>query len=96
MEDAYVQAITAVERKLRDPQVAYIIEAHNKPSSGGPEPVILHGLELDPQDDELPENAVNAVVLETDEESLAKSRTCSYFFSETRDISSSNSVEEVI
>lgn len=94
-EGAYAQAITAVERKLRDPQVAYIIEAQNKPLSGGPEPIILHGFELDPQDDELPENAVNAVVLETDEESLAKSRTCSYFFSETRDISSSNSAEVI-
>lgn len=95
-EGVYVQAITAVERKLRDPRVAYIVEAQDRPSSGGPEPVILHGFELDPAAEELPENAVNAVILESDEDSLAKSRTCSYFLSETRDTASFNSVEEVV
>lgn len=94
VEGAYAQAITAVERKLRDPKIAYIIEAQNKLSSGGPEPVILHGLELNPPEEELPENAENAVILETDEEFLARSLTCSYFFSESRDNASSNSVEE--
>ncbi|KAH6819954.1 Peptidase C78 [Perilla frutescens var. hirtella] len=89
VEGAYTQAITAVERNLRDPQVAYILEAQN--NSGGPEPVILHGLELDPPAEELPENAV---ILETAEESLARSLACSYFFSETRDIASFNSVEQ--
>lgn len=93
LEGAFELAIKAVERKLRDPQVAYIIEAQNKPSSGGPEPVILHGVELDLQAEELPENAV---VLETDEDFLLRSRACSYFFSATKDNTSFNSVEGVI
>lgn len=38
----------------------------------------------------------NAIILETEEESFAKSLACSYFFSETMDIASFNSVEEVI
>ncbi|KAG6408840.1 hypothetical protein SASPL_131865 [Salvia splendens] len=71
--EPYAQAITAAERKLRDPQVAYIIETQDRPSSGGPQPVILHGFELDPAAEDLPENAVNAVILESDEDSFAKS-----------------------
>lgn len=90
-EGAYEQAITAVERKLRDPQIAYIIEAQNNHSSGRPEPVILHGFELDLPAEEFPPNAI---ILETEEESFAKSLACSYFFSETMDIASFNSVEE--
>lgn len=92
VEGAYARAIEEVERKLRDPQVAYIIEAQNKPSSGGPQPVILRGTELD-LPAELPKNAF---LIETAQESLAKSLTCSYFFSETKDITSFNSVEEVM
>lgn len=82
-----------MERKLRDPQVAYIIEAQNKPSSGGPEPVILHGVELDLPAEELPESAV---VLEIAEDFLLRSRACSYFFSETKDITSFSSLEKVM
>ncbi|KAL0385197.1 UNVERIFIED_CONTAM: putative Ufm1-specific protease [Sesamum radiatum] len=84
------RAIEGVEHKLRDPQVAYIIEAQSKPSLGGPEPVIIHGTELEPPA-ELPRNVI---VLETAEESLAKSIRCSYFFMETKNISSFTSVEE--
>ncbi|KAL8530025.1 hypothetical protein ACS0TY_007195 [Phlomoides rotata] len=91
LESAYELAIKAVERKLRDPQVAYVIEAQNKPSSGGPKPVILHGVELDLPAEELPENAV---VLETAEDFLLRSRACSYFFSETKDNTPFNSLEE--
>ncbi|KAL0364490.1 UNVERIFIED_CONTAM: putative Ufm1-specific protease [Sesamum angustifolium] len=90
VEDAYTRAIEGVEHKLRDPQVAYVIEAQSKPSPGGPEPVIIHGTELEPPA-ELPRNVI---VLETAEESLAKSITCSYFFMETKNISSFTSVEE--
>ncbi|KAL0335814.1 UNVERIFIED_CONTAM: putative Ufm1-specific protease [Sesamum radiatum] len=90
VEDAYTRAIEGVEHKLRDPQVAYVIEAQSKPSPGGPEPVIIHGTELEPPA-ELPRNVI---VLETAEESLAKSITCSYFFVETKNISSFTSVEE--
>ncbi|KAK6153246.1 hypothetical protein DH2020_012885 [Rehmannia glutinosa] len=90
VEDAYARAIEDVERKLRDPQVAYIIEAQNKPSPGGPQPVILHGTDL-----ELPSVLPkNAFLLETAQESLVKTLTCSCFFSETKDISSFTSVEE--
>ncbi|PIN18298.1 hypothetical protein CDL12_09038 [Handroanthus impetiginosus] len=89
VEGAYVQAIKDVEQKLRDPQVAYIVEAQNKPSSGGPQPVILHGTEVLPE--ELP---ANAFLIETPEESHAKSLTCSYFFSENKDFTSFTSVEE--
>ncbi|KAI3464177.1 hypothetical protein Pfo_020840 [Paulownia fortunei] len=90
VEGAYAQAIEDVERKLRDPQVAYIIEAENKPSSGGPQPVILHGTELD-LPAELPKNAF---LIETAQESRVKSLACSYFFSKTKDITSFTSVEE--
>lgn len=91
MESAYARAIEDVERKLRDPQVAFIIEAHNKSSPGGPQPVILHGTQLD-MPEELPENSFQ---IETAEDSLAKSIQCSYFFSETKDATSFTSFEEV-
>ncbi|KAL7153576.1 hypothetical protein ABFS83_04G178600 [Erythranthe nasuta] len=90
VESAYVRAIEDVERKLRDPQVAFIIESQNKSSSGGPHPVILHGTQLI-FPEELPENAF---IIESDEESLAKSLPCSYFFSETKDTTSVTSFEE--
>ncbi|KAK4427021.1 putative Ufm1-specific protease [Sesamum alatum] len=58
VEDAYAGAIEGVDHKLRDPQVAYIIEAQSKPSPSGPQPVIIHGTELEPPA-ELPRNVVN-------------------------------------
>ncbi|KAL3618088.1 hypothetical protein CASFOL_038409 [Castilleja foliolosa] len=90
VEDAYVRAIESVERKLRDPQAAYIIEAQHKSTLGVPQPVILHGTEL-----ELPAPLPqNAFLIETAQESRDKSRTCSLFFLETKDTACFTSVEE--
>ncbi|KAL2515405.1 putative Ufm1-specific protease [Forsythia ovata] len=90
VEGIYTQAITDVECKFRDPQVTYLIEAHNSHSTGGPQPIVLHGTELNPPE-ELPENAFS---IETARESTAKSLACSYFFSETKDTMPFTSVEE--
>ncbi|KAG8388515.1 hypothetical protein BUALT_Bualt02G0133600 [Buddleja alternifolia] len=89
-ESAYARAIEYVEHKLRDPQVAYIIQAQNKPSTHGPQPVILHGTDLD-LPAELPRNAFQ---METLQESSTKHLACSYFFPGTKDITSFTSVEE--
>ncbi|XP_073142451.1 probable Ufm1-specific protease isoform X2 [Henckelia pumila] len=92
VDGAYARAIEDVEFKLRDPQVAYIIEAGNEPSSGGSEPIVLHGSDLDLDlPAELPRNAF---VLENAEESYAKSFLCSYFLSETKKFTSSSTVEK--
>lgn len=90
VEGAYARATEDIGCKLRDPQVAYIIEAGNKTSSGGSEPIVLHGSDLD-LPVELPRNAF---VLETAEESYAKSLSCKYFLSETKNFTSSSSVEK--
>ncbi|XP_051133390.1 probable Ufm1-specific protease isoform X2 [Andrographis paniculata] len=88
VEGVYARAIEDVERKLRDPDVAFVIEAQDKPSLGGLPPIIIHGIDLPA---ELPDNAF---IIESAEESLVKSLRCSYFFSESKDIASFSSVEE--
>ncbi|XP_073035573.1 probable Ufm1-specific protease isoform X1 [Primulina eburnea] len=90
VEGAYARATEDVECKLRDPQVTYIIEAGNKTSSGGSEPIVLHGSDLD-LPVELPRNAY---VIESAEESYTKSLSCKYFLSETKNFTSSSSVEK--
>lgn len=87
----YAQAVTNVECKFRDPQVTYLIEAHNSHSTGGPQPIVLHGTELN-QPEELPKNAFS---IETARESTAMSLACSYFCSESKDTEPFTSVEEV-
>lgn len=88
VEGAYARAIEDVEQNLKELEVVFIIETLNKPSTHGPEPVIIHGMDLPT---ELPDNAV---VLESVEESLIKSLRCSHFFSESKDIVSVTSLEE--
>lgn len=90
VEGMYAQAVTNAVCKFRDPQVTYLIEAHNGHSTGGPQPIVLHGTELN-QPEELPENAFST---ETARESTAKSLTCSYFCSEIKDTAPFTSVEE--
>ncbi|XP_022885346.1 probable Ufm1-specific protease isoform X1 [Olea europaea var. sylvestris] len=90
VEGMYAQAVTNVECKFRDPQVTYLIEAHNSHSTGGPQPIVLHGTELN-QPEELPKNAFS---IETARESTAKSLACSYFCSESKDTEPFTSVEE--
>ncbi|KAL3824919.1 hypothetical protein ACJIZ3_020948 [Penstemon smallii] len=90
VESVYARAIEDVERKLRDPKVTYILEAHTNSSLGGPQPIILHGSEL-VEPAELPKNAFS---IETAQESQAKSLACSYFCSETKDTASFTSVED--
>ncbi|KAL6542002.1 hypothetical protein OROGR_011488 [Orobanche gracilis] len=90
VEEAYARAIEGVERKLRDPQAAYIIEAQNRHSPYGPQSVILHGTDIGLP----PPVPTNAISIETDQESPAKPLTCSLFFLETKDLSSFTSLEE--
>ncbi|CAA0813359.1 Probable Ufm1-specific protease [Striga hermonthica] len=88
IEDAYARAIEDVERKFRDPQATYIIEP--QPSLGGPQSVILHGTDLD-----LPASLpTNAFLIEDAQESIAKSLTCSYFLSDSKDVASFTSLEK--
>jgi len=84
-----LRATEAVAAKFRDPQVTYLAEAVNEPSTEAPRPVILRGVELDFHAD-----LSNAISWESARESDAKSLLpCSLFCSKSKDSSSLTSVE---
>ncbi|XP_057472814.1 probable Ufm1-specific protease [Actinidia eriantha] len=89
-EDMYLRAIDAIAARFRDPQVIYMIETFNEPSTEVPRPVILHGVELDCHAD-----LRNArLSSENAQEADAKSLACSHFCSKSEDFSSFTSIEE--
>ncbi|KAH7858264.1 hypothetical protein Vadar_021831 [Vaccinium darrowii] len=80
-EDMYLRATDAIAARFRDPQVTYMVEASNEPSTEAPRPVILHGGKLDSD-------------LGNAEEADARTVSCSYFCSKSKDTLSFTSVEE--
>ena len=87
----YLRAIDAIAARFRDPQVIYMIETFNEPSTEVPRPVILHGVELDCHAD-----LRNArLSSENAQEADAKSLACLHFCSKSEDFSSFTSIEEV-
>ncbi|KAL6973113.1 hypothetical protein U1Q18_027291 [Sarracenia purpurea var. burkii] len=50
-EDMYLRATDAIAARFRDPQVMYMMETFNEPSTEVPCPVIVRGLELDFHED---------------------------------------------
>ncbi|PSR95916.1 Ufm1-specific protease [Actinidia chinensis var. chinensis] len=89
-EDMYLRAMDAIAARFRDPQVIYMIETFNEPSTEVPRPVILRGVELDCHAD-----LRNArLSSENAQEAAAKSLACLHFCSKSEDISSFTSIEE--
>ena len=87
----YLRAMDAIAARFRDPQVIYMIETFNEPSTELPHPVILRGVELDCHSD-----LRNArLSSENAQEADAKSLACLHFCSKSEDISSFTSIEEV-
>ncbi|KAA8540731.1 hypothetical protein F0562_024350 [Nyssa sinensis] len=89
-ENMYLRATDAVAAKFRDPQVSYMVETLNEPSTEVLPPVILRSAELDFQTD-----LSNArLKVETTQESDAKVLPCRYFCSKSKDILPFTSMEE--
>ncbi|CAK9143497.1 unnamed protein product [Ilex paraguariensis] len=89
-EDVYLCATETITAKLRDPQVTYVIETLNGPSTEAPLPVILRGTELDINTDLSGARLLN----DTAQGSDAKSLPCSNFCLRSKDIPSFLSIEE--
>ncbi|GAA0161806.1 hypothetical protein LIER_18039 [Lithospermum erythrorhizon] len=74
VDNVYRQATEDFAYKLRDPQVTYIIGAHDDSTPGGPQSVILHGSQLS-----LPSNVAGGASPENSQELCTNCLTCSHF-----------------
>lgn len=74
VDNVYKRATENFADKLRDPQVTYIIGAHDDSTPGGPQNVILHGSQLC-----LPSNASGGASPEDSQELNTNCLTCSHF-----------------
>lgn len=89
-EDLYSRATDSIVAKLKDPQVIYIVEPISQVSTGVCCPVIIQGGELN-----FNANLRNAGrSSDNAPNSDAKSLSCAYFCSESKDVSPFYSVEE--
>jgi hypothetical protein len=86
VQTMYMNAIEDVAQKLKDRQATYIAEAHNEPSAGERQPVVIPGTELDLHAEISSANA---------RESSMKSLSCSCLCSKAEELTSFTSVEEV-
>ncbi|XP_057971758.1 probable Ufm1-specific protease isoform X2 [Malania oleifera] len=88
-DEMYSQSIKAAADKFKDPHVAYLVEILNESSAEGPQPVILHGEDLDFHADlsnvKHPNKSAGDI--------KTKSLVCAQFCSKSNPISSFPSVE---